>query len=790
MTRIRSNPPPGLSTSPQKQHTIGETKNVNGTTLTLNRNFRWERADDDENDTSQDAPPVQPDTSHEDRHAIVAANLKTVPKPLAGVIRSLHESPEYKAGNAVTSMDLHPDVHGKLYANLKQNVGTEMSGGRVVDFGGGRIGFASRAGSLVLWQNGRVAYTNQTGIIDQEAIQGKNLASVDSEEGDIIPTADESELDTPATRAAGATAEEAAMAKAGVNKLPTKTAKELRQQEIEQLDAKNKKQAPELLDKPLRPGPAPATKPPVDHAKRASEIASQHEGDGWELLKKHAKEFAENPELVDHVRQAFEAKESASQPGGAEPEAAEGALQNAVDTSPPVEATPKAVEPQQAEQALSDRLGGMNEAQQVKSEQGLGLTPDFEARAAEQIRKMRERRAAKERGQAAPVTPPSATVERPEPSKAATDQDDGREPPSYSKAPWNNKKWREHVRTSAIGWEMEPEEYESIANDVYSKYAEHSKAKDAAREYAMKATGLDEKDIDWLEQNGYDYAADPKKIKGKVPRRKHFHERFPGGGFGLDDTGRSIASQFPELGWGGGYGAENEGEDLDAKLWDLLRQGKQKPLTRLSPEFHAEVDAHIQDLVDRQSSGGGTRPGTEPSDEDWKNTPFQKRGIKSQYAWDESKHPRGQPDNAGQFIASQDEYIKAIGGAATPVSESSVGFNEKKTAPRWACDDNPVDVIGDYEIRKSGNDYHAFPRDGDDDTESVGYILVENGQTDLAVDPKHSGKGIGLALSLALRREKPFHPSGGLSSGGQAILRKVYDVLMSEGIIRQRDRID
>jgi len=644
MTRIPSNPPPGLSTGPQKQHTVGETKTQGGHTYRLNENWRWERADDDENDASweHEPPPVQADVSHEQRHAVVAANLKTLPKPLAGVIRSLHESPEYKAGNAVTSMNLHPDVHGKLYANLKQNVGTEMSGGRVVDFGGGRIGFASRAGSLVLWQNGRVAYTNQTGIIDQEAISGKNLASVDSSDGDIIQTADESELDTPATREAGATAEEAALAKHGINKLPTRSAKELRDEQIKQLDARNKKQPPELLDKPLQPA-APkqtpelktALKPPVDHAKRAAEIASQHDGDGWELLKKHAKEFAENPELVDHVRQAFEAKEAASQPGEVDPEAAESALQSAVDSAPPAESTPKAVEPQQAEQALAERVSNMNEAQLAKGESGLGLEPEWEARATEQIRKMRERRAAKEKQPQAASEPEPTGGESDDIGKTTVSAEESRElsgigdrePPSYSQKSWNDPRWKKHVANKARDWEMTPDEYESLANDVYSKYAEHGKAQEAAREAAKKATGLDEKDIEWLEQNGYDHAADTKKIKGRVPRRKPFAERFAGGGFGLDDTARSLASQFPALGWGGGYGSEHEGEGLDEKLWELLRQKKSKPITRLSPEFHDEVDKHIQSLIDQEHSGG-SRPGTEPNDEDWKSVPFQKRRAK------------------------------------------------------------------------------------------------------------------------------------------------------------------
>src|SRR5690606_17166697 len=73
------------------------------------------------------------------------------------------------------TQDVHPDLAERIYGTLVDNPGDQF-GGKVVDLGNGRMGFASTAGSLVVapradGEGWKVSYTVQTNMIAQ-AMQG------------------------------------------------------------------------------------------------------------------------------------------------------------------------------------------------------------------------------------------------------------------------------------------------------------------------------------------------------------------------------------------------------------------------------------------------------------------------------------------------------------------------------------------------------------------------------------------------------------------------------------------
>ncbi len=120
---------------------------------------------------AQGAPPAQ---GHQQRHATVQRELPGVQHPgTMGLMKSLQEDPDYKASGTVRTADVHPKLAQDVHGFLTQHAGTSVAGGHVVDLGNGKIGFASRAGSLTVqpptarggkWQ---VEYTNQTKPVEE-----------------------------------------------------------------------------------------------------------------------------------------------------------------------------------------------------------------------------------------------------------------------------------------------------------------------------------------------------------------------------------------------------------------------------------------------------------------------------------------------------------------------------------------------------------------------------------------------------------------------------------------------
>ena len=96
-------------------------------------------------------------------------------KNIAGLMRAFHSDPEYKRTGTAYSQDIHPQTAATINAWLSEHAGQMAGGGKVVDLGNGRLGFASAAGSVVLqkpskpggkWQ---VSYTTKTKAVSLAA---------------------------------------------------------------------------------------------------------------------------------------------------------------------------------------------------------------------------------------------------------------------------------------------------------------------------------------------------------------------------------------------------------------------------------------------------------------------------------------------------------------------------------------------------------------------------------------------------------------------------------------------
>lgn len=136
--------------------------------------------------------------------------------------------------------------------------------------------------------------------------------------------------------------------------------------------------------------------------------------------------------------------------------------------------------------------------------------------------------------------------------------------------------YAQYAEDAAKHFGISREEYDQIAEDVWGEKTRYVQEREEAKAAARKATGLDSRKISQLENKGLDSST-----------AKQF-----------DTIGRELASEYPVLGWGGGYNADdvyNSREvDYGEKLWELIREGKQEVPQRNSDEFHNEVFDFIE----------------------------------------------------------------------------------------------------------------------------------------------------------------------------------------------------
>jgi SPP1 gp7 family putative phage head morphogenesis protein len=164
-------------------------------------------------------------------------------------------------------------------------------------------------------------------------------------------------------------------------------------------------------------------------------------------------------------------------------------------------------------------------------------------------------------------------------------------------ADWGGRKgYSTIVARQSARWKIDPATYESIADQVWADRLQQHGEREAAKQYARKRLNLNAGDIERLENQGFDHGSDHKRIKG------------------LDTLGREMASLFPALGWGEGYGSGDD-RDYGADVWELVKEGKQTLPSKTSREYHAAVDEHLAEEWDRHKRRKSTLVDDEPVDD-------------------------------------------------------------------------------------------------------------------------------------------------------------------------------
>lgn len=124
--------------------------------------------------------------------------------------------------------------------------------------------------------------------------------------------------------------------------------------------------------------------------------------------------------------------------------------------------------------------------------------------------------------------------------------------------------------------------------------------REVAKAEARKRLKLSAADISRLENQGMDHASEHGRIKG------------------LDTVGRELASEYPALGWGGGYDSDSDRDDYDSLVWELIKEGKQAAPSRVTREFHDRVSEHMTEELRRHKR----KPKARQPKEDYELTPF------------------------------------------------------------------------------------------------------------------------------------------------------------------------
>lgn len=121
------------------------------------------------------------------------------------------------------------------------------------------------------------------------------------------------------------------------------------------------------------------------------------------------------------------------------------------------------------------------------------------------------------------------------------------------------------IMFQADAWDMSRDDYKTIADQVWSDQTTIQHDREDAKAFARRFTGANSRIVSNLENKGKDVGSDTR---------------------GMDEVGTEMMSAFPSLGW-------TDEDDLSAKVWDLVREGKQKKWTRTSEAFHDAVDDQI-----------------------------------------------------------------------------------------------------------------------------------------------------------------------------------------------------
>lgn len=158
-------------------------------------------------------------------------------------------------------------------------------------------------------------------------------------------------------------------------------------------------------------------------------------------------------------------------------------------------------------------------------------------------------------------------------------------------------------------------------------------------------------DINRLENQGIDYGSKHKRVRG------------------LDTVGREMASLYPSLGWGEGYGDE-AGHDYAENVWELIKEGKQELPSRVSREYHDVVDEYLEGEMRKFAGSHPTGKGRKSEADkrsdalrkEMEHVEFKREGEPERYGTDAHGHehaPAGSSDG-GQFVSKGGRFTSHI----------------------------------------------------------------------------------------------------------------------------------
>lgn len=646
----------GMPAQPKQKMQVGQTKSVGGVTYRLNENHRWELADHDDpeaahsaaSQSSGDQPqakradtadngkqaktaetaqkasgrPTDDTGGQQQRQQFVSQQLNSVDPGVRGLMAAIHESDSYKQGGEFVSFDVNPKVAQKLYDGLRQHAGKTMGGGQVVDLGQGRIGFASGAGSLVIWpadETGRqrVSYTNRTGVVTR-AMTGQG-----GEQGQQQPQAEQAPQQPEPESRPETIAPESSQQPEQPSETPKPTdhasALKYRDDAASRLhDALDEYEADlesgELTAEENRwhKSRISMLRQKLTHAK--GEVARHKPQKGGETKgpKSKVRIGSQEFELTPEEQSKLAALGLAPQQGGtgqAAPKKKAAYLEKGPQAKQQKPATPKPSNTPAATgtQEIANPEAAPQQSPEDKAAAFIKKNP--QASVAELHRHI-----GGERDAARAIHEkhfPKAEVKEPTAQEVAKKQEHELHQ-SLSPA------WKAHAKEAVAAYPgLDVETYSSMAKELFDEYSNHHNEQEAIRRRARQLAGLKSSDINRLEDKGLDSAGRSDRqretIKGATALRT---DR-------LDDVAKSLRAEYPQLGW--------EDDNTD-KLWEMLKEPARKPPSMLSEDFQS----HLHSYLDSLSSEGGRSDDDEdaPKVEYDDSVPFRRSGQPLRYSFE------------------------------------------------------------------------------------------------------------------------------------------------------------
>lgn len=589
---------------------LGETKQFGGHSYELQEvqggAHRWVRVDKEpeQRQTSAHAaageptpPPVQQSAAPPDpaqAHAFTKSQLGGIDGPAKGIMSAMHSHPDIQT-KGVAVQDFAPNQGRQLHQWLRQNAGKTAGGGQAVDLGEGRMGFASKAGSVVVfppkegggkWQ---VKYTNQTGLVARAMGGGRPAQPV----GAAAPPSMAGENPFGQPRAAGA--------QPGFE--PSKATPE----QMASVSA--------LAEKPAAPAAHATPRAAADEAKARLQGALkqwQDEVAGGLTPKGNARwrsYTAALRSIYGHHEQLARDWERKSK-GGGKGKSADGESLSPNEAAAH-KAAPEAFKQLQAmrdsfknDEAYQDavrQIAGshdpwqgqrplIEESQAERNPPIAGKTQGEQWRHAGDVFNKADEGFAMSKAGIDPRTgKPLGPTKRERERQMREDALGGFETEAQKQPEpiEGSDAWRATVNKKAEQWGMDPDHYHQIADDLYKEVQSRADEQKNAYLTARKQTGLTPANINNLENQGFDSGSKHAKIKG------------------LDTLGRELAAEYPGLGWG--RGREDEGNDegnIDyaERVWSLIRDGYKPAPGRTSDEFLDHVDEFLASQQKHASS--------------------------------------------------------------------------------------------------------------------------------------------------------------------------------------------